>query len=452
MGRAAVSGRPAGAEGFPIEPRSPTTSRTVRVGVVRPVRPQPGGAPSISEELGLHELAVEDALHRHQRPKLDRYAEPRVPELLTRSELDAALRRAGHPRGVRVRHPQRAGDRTARRRFRHRRGGGALGRRAGPGRERRGFLLYGLLDYVVDTHFDAVQRWTIRSRRWRTCCSTTGRRRRAAAHVRAAQGLVTLRRVVLPMREVVNSLHAPGPECRRRRWRRTSRTSTTTCCGPPSGPSRCATWYNIFETHLTLRQPAQRHHEEGDELGGDHRGADRGHRLLRPERALPGLRAAHRASGRPLWSCSRCRACCTSRSSARTGCSLTPLLRGASPAPAVRKGAAVRGRPRAKRGKRLTNQISSMTLCCGERSPDITGPHRPPPAPAAPSGPRPQRRPARWAAATSERSRTTCCPTVRSCHVPSAPRTQGAPPNAHSPDRDHRSGAGPRPPVRHSAA
>ena len=29
---------------------------------------------SVSEELGLHPLAVEDAVHEHQRPKLDRYA------------------------------------------------------------------------------------------------------------------------------------------------------------------------------------------------------------------------------------------------------------------------------------------------------------------------------------------------------------------------------------------
>jgi Mg2+ and Co2+ transporter CorA len=28
---------------------------------------------AISEELGLHKLAVEDAIHEHQRPKLDRY-------------------------------------------------------------------------------------------------------------------------------------------------------------------------------------------------------------------------------------------------------------------------------------------------------------------------------------------------------------------------------------------
>src|SRR5439155_9603911 len=29
---------------------------------------------AISEELGLHPLAVEDAIHEHQRPKLDRYS------------------------------------------------------------------------------------------------------------------------------------------------------------------------------------------------------------------------------------------------------------------------------------------------------------------------------------------------------------------------------------------
>jgi magnesium transporter len=37
-------------------------------------RPTAGDFDMINEEFGLHELAVEDALHESQRPKLDRYA------------------------------------------------------------------------------------------------------------------------------------------------------------------------------------------------------------------------------------------------------------------------------------------------------------------------------------------------------------------------------------------
>ncbi|WP_410596288.1 CorA family divalent cation transporter [Amycolatopsis sp. lyj-23] len=56
------------------------------------------------------------------------------------------------------------------------------------------------------------------------------------------KSLVQVRRVVLPMREVVNAimrrdLHVATVTCSR-----TSRTSTTTCCVPPSGRSRCGTW------------------------------------------------------------------------------------------------------------------------------------------------------------------------------------------------------------------
>jgi hypothetical protein len=35
----------------------------------------------IADELALHELAVEDAIHAHQRPKLDRYSPDRWPPL-----------------------------------------------------------------------------------------------------------------------------------------------------------------------------------------------------------------------------------------------------------------------------------------------------------------------------------------------------------------------------------
>jgi magnesium transporter len=36
----------------------------------------------LSDEFGLHPLAVEDAVHEHQRLKLDRYREPSVPDRL----------------------------------------------------------------------------------------------------------------------------------------------------------------------------------------------------------------------------------------------------------------------------------------------------------------------------------------------------------------------------------
>ena len=38
-----------------------------------PVRARPADLEVVSEEFGLHPLAVEDAIQEHERPKLDRY-------------------------------------------------------------------------------------------------------------------------------------------------------------------------------------------------------------------------------------------------------------------------------------------------------------------------------------------------------------------------------------------
>src|SRR5256885_12871085 len=62
------------AEGFPIADVSDhlsDESATVWFDLCRPTAEELG---AISEELGLHPLAVEDAVQEHQRPKLDRYA------------------------------------------------------------------------------------------------------------------------------------------------------------------------------------------------------------------------------------------------------------------------------------------------------------------------------------------------------------------------------------------
>jgi hypothetical protein len=44
-----------------------------------------------------------------------------------------------------------------------------------------GFLLWGLLDFVIDGHLDTVQQLDEAIEAWRTCCSTTAPRRRGAA-------------------------------------------------------------------------------------------------------------------------------------------------------------------------------------------------------------------------------------------------------------------------------
>ncbi len=81
------------------------------------------------------------------------------------------------------------------------------------------FLLYGLLDYLVDGHFRAVE--SLDEAVEATEDELFDARRGAIESVQRKsfqlrKSLVLLRRITLPMREVVNSLLAPGPGHRAR--------------------------------------------------------------------------------------------------------------------------------------------------------------------------------------------------------------------------------------------
>jgi magnesium transporter len=110
----------------------------------------------LSEEFGLHPLAVEDALHHSQRPKLDRYpshlfltayaarldaatgelATSELAAFITSQALITVRKDDGLDIGAAVQRWDQNPDLT---------------------RFGVGYLLYGLLDYIVDSHFDAVQ-------------------------------------------------------------------------------------------------------------------------------------------------------------------------------------------------------------------------------------------------------------------------------------------------------
>src|SRR5258708_5363833 len=62
------------AEGFPVAEVSDHIADESAVVWFDMCEPTAEDLAAISEELGLHPLAVEDAVHDHQRPKLDRYA------------------------------------------------------------------------------------------------------------------------------------------------------------------------------------------------------------------------------------------------------------------------------------------------------------------------------------------------------------------------------------------
>lgn len=159
------------------------------------------------EEFGLHELAVEDAVNARQRAKLDSYDDhlflscyvARLDDAtaeLAVDEIDAFVTDRAL---VTVRKSENLDVAPLLARWDHDK------KLAGSG---VGYLLYGLLDLLVDGHFEAVQLLdeeldkiedTLFDERPRTRDL-----QRRSFEVR--KSLVQLRRVVLPMREIVNSL------------------------------------------------------------------------------------------------------------------------------------------------------------------------------------------------------------------------------------------------------
>ena len=195
------------AEGFPVAEVSDHLAEESAAVWFDLCEPTEADLASISEELGLHPLAVEDALHESQRPKLDRY---RTHLFLTAYSvtLDTATGElAAHEIAAFVT------------------GGALVTVRKSPGFDidevmRRwdsaldiakfgtGFLLHGLLDYAVDTHFTAVQALDTQIEALEDELFADDPRDRELQRrtYELRKSLVTLRRVVLPMREVVNSL------------------------------------------------------------------------------------------------------------------------------------------------------------------------------------------------------------------------------------------------------
>lgn len=162
---------------------------------------------TIASELSLHPLAVEDAVNEHQRPKLDRYEshlflnaytvrlDTGTGELAT-SEISVfitprALVTVRKDEGVPIDSILQRWDESA--------------DLAGHG---VAFLLWGVLDDIVDGHFEAVQSLDTEIEELQDALFDTAARevevQRRSFELR--KSLVLLRRVVLPMREVINSV------------------------------------------------------------------------------------------------------------------------------------------------------------------------------------------------------------------------------------------------------
>ncbi|MET8145964.1 magnesium transporter CorA family protein [Sphaerisporangium sp. NPDC005288] len=196
------------AEGFPyadVSEHLKDPSATVWFDLLSPT---PEKLAVISEELGLHELAVEDVLHPHQRPKLDIYETHlfltlyavRLGEDATALHLTELSVFVTKNALVTVRSDDSCDIDAITARW-----------DASPGKAGHGvsFLLHTLLDYVVDGHFDVAQALDDRVEALEDGLFTErpgnnrGMQRRMFDVRRTT---VRFRRVVLPMREVLTSL------------------------------------------------------------------------------------------------------------------------------------------------------------------------------------------------------------------------------------------------------
>jgi magnesium transporter len=172
----------------------------------------------LSEEFGLHPVAIEDATARHERPKLDRYRShmfmtaysarfspdtgkigtSELAVFVTPQALITIRKDDGLDIGKVTEHWDASSDLA---------------------RNGVGYLLHGLLDYIVDGHFEAVQSLddTIESLEDELFADVPRDLQVQRRSYELRKSLVLLRRVVLPMREILNTimrrdLHLAGEE------------------------------------------------------------------------------------------------------------------------------------------------------------------------------------------------------------------------------------------------
>lgn len=161
---------------------------------------------TIEEELSLHHLAVEDAVTEHQRPKLDRYDThlflaayavglDEKTHGLRKNEVKAFITE----RAVVTVHPEAFDIGQVVQRW-----------DTNPDLAKHGaaFLVWGLLDVIVDGHFETVQDLDAEIEQYEDLLFDGKNHgteiQRKSFDLR--KNLVMLRRAVLPMREVVNTL------------------------------------------------------------------------------------------------------------------------------------------------------------------------------------------------------------------------------------------------------
>ena len=202
------------AEGIPVADLSDHLAQPGTVVWLDLLRPSPSDMAVLTEEFGLHPLAIEDALHDHQRAKLDHYEDHDFlaayavqqctgdsDTLLETGEIAAFFT----PRGlITVRKSGLLDLRPLLQRW------DATPQLAGSG---IAYLAHGLLDHLVDGHSDAVallddEAEELEDLLFDQRAQGGGDLQRRSFALR--KDLTTLRRAVVPMRQVVAAMARPG--------------------------------------------------------------------------------------------------------------------------------------------------------------------------------------------------------------------------------------------------
>jgi magnesium transporter len=170
------------------------------------VSPTVADLADIEEELGLHHLAVEDAVSDFQRPKLDRYdthlflAAYAVSLDEKTGELETSEVKAFITKGALITvHDADFDIAQVVERWEHSTDLSGHG---------VGYLLWGLLDVIIDGHFEVVQKLDSQIESLEDALFDEKPREKEVQRrsFELRKSLVLLRRVVLPMREVVNTV------------------------------------------------------------------------------------------------------------------------------------------------------------------------------------------------------------------------------------------------------
>jgi magnesium transporter len=195
------------AEGFPVADVSDHLKHSDCIVWVDLCNPDKDELHQLAQELGLHELAVEDALDEHQRPKLDRYQShlflscKAVGVNISQGRLDETEINAFiSPRWlITVRENDHFSMEGVLQRWDRSRDLTRFG---------VSFLLYGLLDVVIDGYFDTVQAFDeyydqVSDRIFADQPINPGQQRHWFDMRKA---MVRFHRLAVPMREAVSSL------------------------------------------------------------------------------------------------------------------------------------------------------------------------------------------------------------------------------------------------------